>query len=366
MADLLQTPCYEWHVSQGGRMVDFAGWQMPVQYSSIVAEHKAVRQGVGMFDISHMGRLWITGPDREDFVNRIITNDLRLLQPGQICYSLVTNEQGGILDDILVYRFPEKLLLVVNASNRAKILGWLEQHREQAQVQIEDRTATEAMFAIQGPAALGVLQEFCPAPLASLGYYRSVETTVLGYPTLVSRTGYTGEDGFEIILSTDKALKVWTALYRQAVPVGGMACGLGCRDTLRLEAAMPLYGHELTESIDPFMAGLAFAVKLDKPFFIGQSALRQVNWRGLTQKRVGLELPGRRIAREGANLYHGEKQVGVVTSGTFSPTLQRPIAMAYVLGTEASVGNDLAVDLRTAYERARVVPLPFYKRPKKS
>lgn len=359
---LLTTPCHAWHVSHHGRMVDFAGWDMPVQYSSIVAEHTAVRTAAGLFDIAHMGRLKFTGPDAVPFLDRLVTNDVAGLAVGQIRYALVTNDSGGILDDVLVYRFADFHLLVVNASNRLKILAWIEQHRAKFDVTVEDLTQSHAMLALQGPKALGLIQPLVDVEVGALKYYHGAPARVNGQNGIVSRTGYTGEDGCEVIVPASAALSLWETLIERGAAVGLVAAGLGCRDTLRLEAAMPLYGHELDEMIDPFTAGLAFGVKLDAKDFIGREALVTAKANTNRPRRVGLELAGKRIAREGTPVVAGEKTIGQVTSGTFSPTLQRSIAMAYVPAEHSTVGTGLAVEIRGAREPARVVPLPFYKR----
>lgn len=359
---LLTTACHAWHVAHNGRMVDFAGWDMPVQYSSIVPEHNAVRTAAGLFDIAHMGRLKFTGPDAVRFLDHLVTNDVAGLEVGQIRYALVTNEAGGILDDVLVYRFADFHLLVVNASNRLKILAWIEQHRTKFDVTVEDLTQSHFMLALQGPEALALIQPLVDVELAAIKYYFGAPAKVNGGNGLVSRTGYTGEDGCEVIVPAAAGLPLWEALIERGAAIGLLPAGLGCRDTLRLEAAMPLYGHELNETTDPYTAGLAFGVKLDTKDFIGRTALVAAKANAARPRRVGLELAGKRIAREGAVVLAGDKQVGQVTSGTFSPTLQKSIAMAYVPAEQAAVGTELTVDIRGAREAARVVKLPFYKR----
>lgn len=360
---LLQTPCHDWHAAHGGRMVDFAGWEMPVQYSSIVAEHTAVRTACGVFDIAHMGRIRLTGPDTVKFLDTLLTNDVAGLAIGQIRYALVTNDAGGILDDVLVYRFADHHLLVVNASNRLKILEWIEQHRTKFQVTIDDLSHSHFMLALQGPGALKLIQPLVDVELTTLAYYTGTPASIGGEQGIVSRTGYTGEDGCEVIIPAAGALPLWETLIERGTGAGLLPAGLGCRDTLRLEAAMPLYGHELNESIDPYTAGLAFAVKLDAREFIGRSALVAAKANSRRPRRVGLELAGRRIAREGAAVLFGESSVGQVTSGTFSPTLQKSIAMAYLSCDHVAIGTELSVDIRGSREPARIVKLPFYKRP---
>jgi aminomethyltransferase len=362
MTQLLRTACHDWHMAHGGRMVDFAGWEMPVQYGSIVAEHHAVRRAAGLFDIAHMGRLKFTGPEAAKFLDHLVTNDVTSLSVGQIKYALVTNAQGGILDDVLVYRLNDAYLLVVNASNRKTILDWIENHRAGFKVTVEDQTVPRFMLALQGPQAQSLLQPLVDVDLAGIKYYFGTPARVQGQFGYVSRTGYTGEDGFEVIVAAARATAFWEALIAAGAAVGLLPAGLGCRDTLRLEAGMPLYGHELNETIDPFTAGLAFGVRLDAGDFIGRAALVSAKANPDRLRRVGLELEGKRIAREGALVLAGDSQVGRVTSGTFSPTLEKSIAMAYVPAAQAAVGTNLSVDIRGQRESAKVVKLPFYKR----
>jgi aminomethyltransferase len=336
---------------------------MPVQYRSIVEEHQAVRQGVGLFDISHMGRLTFDGPGVLEWLERVTTNQVSRLSDGQIQYSLMTNERGGVIDDILVYRQPFAYLVVCNASNRAPVVRQFQAHQAGSEGNFHDRTLGTAMIAVQGPRALQTLQPLFNQPLEGVRYYHLTMGRLLDrVDTVVSRTGYTGEDGFEVIVGAGAAVEIWEALLESGKPHGIVPCGLGARDTLRLEAAMPLYGHELTEDVDPFSAGLGWAVKLNKGDFVGRQSL-------LLQKdhppraRIGLILEGKRIARQGATVLSGGREVGLVTSGTFSPTLQASIAMALVSPDAQAVGAPLSVDVRGHRESARVVKLPFYKRP---
>jgi glycine cleavage system T protein (aminomethyltransferase) len=365
---LLRTPLADWHSAHGGRMVDFAGWSMPVQYCSIVAEHQATRQAVGLFDVSHMGRLRLYGHDVETFLDRLLTRKVVGMTPGKIRYSLVCDENGGILDDVLVYHLETRgrgpyHLLVVNASNREKIYRWLCKHRQADEdVKIADSTIETAMIAVQGPAAIRCVQPLASTDLRALGYYTGTETTICGSAAIVSRTGYTGEDGCELVVPSAIAVTVWESVLAQGKTAGAMAAGLGARDTLRLEAAMPLYGHELSEQINPIQAGLSFAVNMDGRDFVGRAALVAAKQNPVQPVRVGLELAGRRAAREHYSVLADDKPIGKVTSGTFSPTLQKPIAMAYVPPTYAELGTELAVDIRGSAEPARVVKLPFYTR----
>lgn len=357
-----RTPLHSWHVAHGARMVDFAGWDMPVQYTSIVEEHQAVRTAAGVFDISHMGRLSFFGPDDLSLIQQVYTNNAATLKEGQIRYGLVCNLQGGIRDDVLVYRWanPNHYVMVVNASNREKIVGWIAEHKGNRNVDVTDRTFETSMIAVQGPKAVELCRGLTAGEAEKLAYYFGMKTTYRGGPCFVSRTGYTGEDGLEFIVGKDQAVELW----EEVVGRGAKPCGLGARDTLRLEAAMPLYGHELIEEIDPFQAGLTWAVKLDKGDFLGRDALMHRKEDKNARRRIGLELEGKRIAREGAPVLAAGREIGRVTSGTFSPTLGKAIAMAYVDPSHDTLGTACAVDIRGKLEGARVVPLPFYKRAK--
>jgi aminomethyltransferase len=378
-ATLAQTPLHDWHAAHGGRMVDFAGWSMPVHYGSIVAEHQATRQALGLFDVSHMGRLYFSGRDAREFVDALVTRRTADMTPGQVRYGLMTNDIGGILDDVLVYRVPEGVgeatlidggstnyLMVVNASNRAKVLSWIEAKRSSGgEFQLSDVTEQTAMIAVQGPRAMEILPPLVGGEVRGLKYYHCTRSTVDSETALVSRTGYTGEDGFEVIVPAHAARALWEKILEAGKLAGGMACGLGARDTLRLEAAMPLYGHELSEDITPWQAGLSYAVDLEGRTFPGREVLCQMQQAPLERVRVGLELTGKRVPREHYAVFRGEERVGEVTSGTMSPTLNKPIAMAYVGRESAVAGTDLSVDIRGTRELARVVKLPFYRRSKK-
>ena len=367
MADstALKTPLFDWHQSHGGRIVEFAGWLMPVQYSTIVEEHTAVRQRVGVFDISHMGRLTFDGPGMLDWLERVTTNHVGKLKLNQIQYSLVPNERGGLIDDILVYRQQYGYYVVCNASNRANVVAQLESHRDGAEGNFHDRTEVTAMIAVQGPSALATVQPLFNQPLEPIKYYHLTMGLVLGDVTaVVSRTGYTGEDGYELIVGASQATRVWEAIVDSGREHGIVPCGLGARDTLRFEAAMPLYGHELGDAINPYAAGVGWAVKLDKGDFVGREALRAFK-DNPGQTRVGLQLEGKRIARQGAPVLSGGWPVGAVTSGTFAPTLQASLAMAMVDPSLAGRGTKLEVDVRGHREPATVVDLPFYRRQEK-
>ncbi|MBX3426748.1 MAG: glycine cleavage system aminomethyltransferase GcvT [Pirellulales bacterium] len=369
-ASLHRTPLYDWHVAHGGRMVDFAGWEMPVQYASIVDEHRATRSAVGLFDISHMGRLLVDGPDAGAFLDRLVTRRILDMTPGQVRYALVCNADGGVLDDVLVYQvtLPDGGLsgygLVVNAGNRDKIVGWIAQQRGDADLTVTDATHEYAMIAVQGPRAIEMLDELAECELTAMRYYYGNMTTLCGCRVFFSRTGYTGEDGGEIICDAGSATLIWEELIARAAKLGGGPVGLAARDTLRLEAGMPLYGHELSETINPVQAGLDFAVNLRNREFVGRDAIARLQRDESLPVRVGLQLDGKRAAREGATILRGDEPVGQVTSGTFSPTFERPIAMGYVKPAAAAPGTMLEVDVRGTRHKAQVAPLPFYQRGK--
>ncbi len=365
---LRKTPLYDWHVARGARMVDFGGWSMPVQYTSIVEEHNTCRGAIALFDVSHMGRFRFDGADAEKFLDGLCTRRIAGMAVGKIGYSLLCNEAGGILDDILVYHLAAAgggsyFWMVVNASNREKIAAWIEQHLPGGgDVRFEDHTLKTAMIAVQGPRAIDAAQVLTDVPLADMRYYTGTPGAFAGQTAMLSRTGYTGEDGVEVTVAAEAAARVWEALMQAGDDSGIGPAGLGARDTLRLEAAMPLYGHELSEQIGPIQAALGFAVNLQDREFIGRSAMEKQKQDPTLPKRIGLKMSGRRVPREHFAVFHGDEKVGEVTSGTFSPTLTRPIAMAYVHPHLASEGTTLSIDIRGRREPARVVPLPFYKR----
>lgn len=356
----LLTPLHTWHSQNGARMVDFGGWDMPVQYTSIVDEHQAVRNQAGIFDISHMGRLFITGPDACKFLQLVCTNDIATLAEGQVRYSLVCNDAGTILDDILVYKLKDQFLLVVNASNRTKIVDWLIKNKAGFQVNLDDKTLITGMVAIQGPKAMEIADHICSEKASDLKYYFCRTGRLFDSDAIISRTGYTGEDGIEFIIPNESLEKAWIAL----ISMGLKPCGLGCRDTLRLEAGMPLYGHEIDEQTNPLEAGLGWAVKMNQKEFIGKKSLSGFESISNKRTRVGIEVLGRRIPREGCLLFHLGQEVGKVCSGTFSPTFQKPLAMGYLPANLAKLETEIEVDIRGNREKAKVVPIPFYKRPK--
>jgi aminomethyltransferase len=355
---LRRTPLYDEHKALGARLVDFSGWEMPVQYQGIKAEHQAVRERVGLFDVSHMGEAVFRGPDAEDAVQRLVTRDVSRLEDGQAGYSAVCHEDGGTVDDVLVYRRPEDFLIVVNAANREKDLDHFHKHTGDLDVEVADESDAWALLALQGPEAVGLLQNLTDTDLSSLKYYRFLEGEVAGRRAMISRTGYTGEDGFEIYLPPDDAPQVW----RQLKEAGATPAGLGARDTLRLEAGMCLYGNELDPETTPLEAGIGFAVHLDKEQeFIGQDALRKEKEEGLRKKLVGFEVGGRGIARHDYPVKVDDETVGRVTSGTHSPTLNKAIGLALV---SPEVEDRFEVVIRERPVEAHTVELPFYKRGK--
>lgn len=360
--ELLRTPLYDLHVAAGARMIPFGGWEMPVQYRSIIAEHQAVRDAAGLFDLSHMGRLFFRGPGGAELLQWISTNNVGALAPGRAQYNLLCNEAGGILDDTVAYRLePDEYLLVVNASNRVKILKWIEHWRSTGRAaDVEDGTLQTVMIGLQGPLAEELLAPLADVDLRPLRYYAATRCVVAGYPALVSRTGYTGEDGFELIVSAADGPSLWKLLADQRAPVQPMLCGLGARDTLRLEAGMPLYGHELNESINPYEANLQRVVKLDKGEFVGRSALLEISTHPLTRRLVGFQMVDNAVPRQDYVIVAEDRVIGRVTSGSYSPSLRRNIGMAYVAAEFAAPGREIAVIVRERPQRAVVVDLPHY------
>jgi aminomethyltransferase len=358
------TPLADRHAALGARVIEFSGWLMPVQYAGILEEHRAVRERAGLFDLSHMGELFVEGPEAGSALARALVSDPPSLAVGRAHYSLICAPDGGILDDLIVYRLaPERFLVVANAGNAVLVSDTLAERLEGSRAILDDRSMTTALVAVQGPRSLDVVGPLTDIDLTALRYYAIAEGTVAGIRALVARTGYTGEDGFEVFVDTTRAVELWDALMAGGRPHGLVPVGLGARDTLRLEAGMPLYGNDLDTSTNPYQAGLGSAVKLDKADdFVGRAALRRIAEDGPDRLRVGLVVRGRGIARHGYPVLAGDNRTGVVTSGTQSPTLGVPIAMAYVAPGDARPGTMLAVDIRDQPVPAEVVPLPFYRR----
>ena len=367
-----RTPLWDAHRRLGAKLIEFGGWEMPVSYRGIIDEHRAVRGAAGLFDVSHMGEIEVSGPRAGATCQMLTTNDVRKLVDGQVQYTLLCRPDGGVVDDVTLYRRgTERYFFCVNASNTAKDLMWIEEHAGGAT--ITDRSGATALLALQGPRAAAILARLATAPLAGVKSFRFVEDRVADRATLISRTGYTGEDGFELYVAAEDAERLWNVLLDAGQGDGLEPIGLGARDTLRLEAALPLYGHELDDTTTPLAAGLARFVALDGDDFLGRDALRRERERGSARRLVGIELCAPGIARQGylvvtsggaagADTTRDRAEVGRVTSGTQSPTLGKAIALAYVDTAQATLGADVAVDIRGRAVPAVVVPTPFYKR----
>lgn len=357
---LLRTPLAGVHEALGAKMVPFSGWLMPLQYEGLVAEHLQTRASVGLFDLSHMGRLTIMGPDAKALIQRTTTNDVDRLEPGAAHYSLICNDRGTVVEDLLVYRFPDAWRLIVNASNRTRVVGMLNElsARHAYDATVRDETLDLALIGVQGPASEAALQPLVREELSGLRYYcaRECSLTSASRDAIVSRTGYTGEDGFELVVAGAAAVEVWNRLLDdgRVKPVG-----LGARDTLRLEAGMALYGHELTEDVTPFEANLGRVVRLDKGPFTGRDALAEMRASEPRRKLIGLSFEVGAIPRAGCAVNRDGARVGEVASGTFSPTLRHPIATAFIERDAAAEGRGLTVTIRGSEAPARVVSLPF-------
>jgi len=362
-----RTPLYDEHVRLGGKMVEFAGWEMPVQYAGVVVEHHNVREKVGLFDVSHMGEIWVTGPSAEKALEYLTCNRVSALYDGKAQYSALLNDQGGVIDDIIVYRFSaERFLLCVNASNADKDFEWL-CSRNQTDAKIVNASAEFGQIAVQGPRALELLAPLVRGTdLLALKSFECVETEILNTKVIIARTGYTGEDGVEIFVKAERTVDLWRLLLEHGEPYGVMPCGLGARDSLRLEAALPLHGHELSPEISALESGLGWIVKFDKGDFIGREALAAQKEKGVPRKLVGFFLTEAGIARQGDTLVDPATtaEVGVVTSGTKTPTVQQALGMALVATSQAAIDTKLTCVVRGRSIAATVVRLPFYKRNK--
>ncbi len=357
-----KTPLYDVHVEEGGKIVPFAGYLLPVQYEGVIAEHKAVRTQAGLFDVSHMGEVLVTGPGALASLNHLMTNDFTNMKVGRVRYSVMCHEDGGSVDDLIVYKFGEEsYFVVVNAANREKDFAHISSNLL-ADTQAQDISDSIAQLALQGPNATQILEKLTDPGTLPTGYYTAqAHVDIAGIDCMVSCTGYTGEGGYEIYTAAENGCKIWKMLREAGTEYGLVPCGLGARDTLRLEAAMPLYGHELADDISPVKAGLSFAIKLDHDF-IGRDALASEG--EPEQPRVGLEVTGRGIIREHQTVYVGDKAIGQTTSGTMCPFLGKALAMAYIDRAYSEVGSEVEVDVRGRRVAAKVVPLPFYSRKK--
>jgi aminomethyltransferase len=367
--DIKRTPLAERHEQAGAKMVDFAGWYMPVQYSGIINEHRAVRTAAGLFDLGHMGQVDVSGPDAFTFLNYVASNEVGTLAPGEAQYALLLYPHGGVIDDIIIYRRPSGVgyFVVINAANADKDVAWLHEQRQKRSdldVTVEHISDQTGMIAIQGPKAAEIVDPLSSVDLNDMEPFSCRETTIAGIPCLAGRTGYTGEDGWEFYCPIDRSGELWDALIAAGEPHGLQPIGLGARDTLRLEARMPLYGNEMDEHINPYEAGLGWAVKLDKDDFIGRDALAEAKARGTNRRTVGFKL----VERGGAPRSHYDVQVdgqtvGFVTSGTSSPFLGENIGLALIDKAYAGIGKPLDIIVRGKPVRAEQIRTPFYKRP---
>jgi aminomethyltransferase len=359
-----RTPLYDRHVAAGAKLVDFAGWEMPVQYRGVIDEHRAVRTAAGLFDVSHMGEIRVAGKGAEAFVQRLTPNDVTQLAPGRIHYSAFLTPEGTFIDDLLVSKVSaEEFLIVVNASNAAGDFAWAAAQPHDG-VAVEDVSDRYALIALQGPKSAAILGPLTDVDLAKVKYYGFAAGTVLGRPAIVWRTGYTGEDGFELFLDPADAARVWDRLLADGAPHGLVPAGLGARDTLRLEAGMSLYGQEIDRTTTPWDAGLDWIVKLDAGDFIGRDALVAARAQGSARRLIGYRVEGRGIGRHGHRVLAGGREVGVVTSGTFSPTFEQALGMCYVETPLAVPGTHVEIDVRGKAVPAVLAPIPFYKRPR--
>jgi aminomethyltransferase len=361
-SSLKRTPLYEAIKALGARFVDFGGWEMPVYYSGIIEEHHAVRNAVGIFDVSHMGQITISGPDGLAFLQHLTTNEVSHLEEGQAKYSILCNEAGDIIDDIIFYRLgPSEFLICVNATNADKDFEWIKSQQKGFNVTVANKSPEYAQIALQGPMAEKTIKPLLDIDPATIKNFRAAEVKIQGSSALLTRTGYTGEDGFEIYFSPTEATKIWNALLESGKQFGIKPIGLGARDTLRTEMKYALYGNDISEDTSPLEANLSWVVKFDKDF-IGKPALLEQKERGVKRKLVGFELVGRGIARPGYSIFDkDEKEVGKVTSGCMSPTLGKAIGIGYVPTELASVGSKLLIQIRNKFVEANVVKTPFYK-----
>lgn len=366
-SSLRKTPFYDLHVVHGGKIIEFGEWLLPVQFKGIIEEHNFVRTSCGFFDVSHMGEFLVEGPDALKFVDNLITNDAAKQNINQVIYSPMCRDNGTVVDDLLAYKYSnEKFFLVVNAANVAKDFEWCQsvKKRLNANIKLENLSNNYAQFAIQGPKAAEILQKLTKTDLSLIKFYWFTEGEVDGVPCIISRTGYTGEDGFEIYFDPKKGMH----LYDLILKTGGsdiMPIGLGARDTLRFEAKLMLYGHELDDETTPIEATIQWTVKLNKPSFLGKDVLLEQKEKGTKKILAGLEMVDKGIPRAHCEVYQGGKQIGIVTTGTQSPTFKKALALAYLPPVAAAIGNEVEIKIRDKFAKAKVVPAPFYKREKK-
>jgi len=368
MENLKKTPLNKVHRELGGKMVDFGGWDMPVQYSGVIAEHLRTREHSGLFDVSHMGEFYVEGEDAIAFVDKLTTNDVSKLVDGQAHYSAFTREDGTVVDDLLVYRFDQgKLLLVVNAGTTEKDWDWITSHKADENITLTNASADYCQIAVQGKDALSIVQKLTDTNLEEIKYYHFTVGKVDDVDAIISRTGYTGEDGFEVYANKEHAEQLWNKFLETGnfgAEDGILPCGLAARNTLRLESAMSLYGHEISDEITPLEANLGWICKLNKGEFLGRDALAKLKETGLKRKLVGFEMTDKGIARDGFDVYVDDKKIGYVTSGSPAPFLKKNIGLAFVPIELANVGQAIKIDVRGKHLAAEIVPTPFYKREK--
>jgi aminomethyltransferase len=365
MGELNRTPLYDTYQQAGAKLIDFGGWELPVHFSSIKEEHEAVRTAAGLFDVSHMGEISVTGSDSLAFLQKVMTNDVSLLTDGKAQYTAMCYEDGGTVDDLLIYKKADHdYLLVVNAANIEKDFQWLTQHAS-GDVTLVNKSGDIAQLAVQGPLGEQVLQKLTDVNLADIKFFHfRNDVEIAGVKALISRTGYTGEDGFEIYCAKEDAALLWEAVLEAGKEEGILPCGLGSRDTLRFEATLPLYGQELSKDITPIEAGIGFAVKTNKADFIGKEVLKEQKENGAPRKLVGLEMMEKGIPRHGYDVFAGERKIGEVTTGTQSPTLKKNVGVALLQAEFAGLGTEVEVQIRQKRLKAKVVSTPLYKRSK--
>lgn len=364
MSELKRTPLFEEHQKLGGKIVGFAGWELPVQYSGVIAEHNAVRSAAGLFDVSHMGEIFVSGPQAEAALNALTCNDVSKLVDGKAHYSAITNERGGVVDDIIIYRYnPQFFLVCVNASNSDRDFEWLTKHNK-FDAKIENKSAEFGQIALQGPKAEEILSKLEPK-CRTLQYFHFLESEVAGIPTIIARTGYTGEDGFELFVPSAQTAAMWRKLLEVGAPNGLIPCGLGARDSLRLEACYPLHGHELSEDISAIESGIGWVVKLDKGDFTGREKLAAERANGAARALIGFIVEDPGIVRENEKLFSTDGQeIGYSTSGTKTPTIGKALGMALVKKSHSEIGSEFLAEVRGRKLRCRVVKKPFYTKPK--
>jgi len=360
--NLKKSPLHSEHVRLNAKFTEFAGWTLPLEFEGTLKEHRAVRETAGVFDVSHMGEIIVEGPDAVRYADFLVTNDVIHLKPGQACYTPMCNEEGGILDDLIVYKLStEKVMLVVNAANTEKDFHWIESHTSDFDVEVHDASKSFALIAFQGPKAEELLQPLSSVKLSQIPYYSFTYGRISGVPCMISRTGYTGEDGFEFYVKPDAAVALWRRLHDTVKTGGGTLCGLGARDTLRLEAGYLLYGNDMDESVTPLEAGLSWTVKFEKGAFIGREALLMKKEKGVEKRLRGLIVEGKGIPRSGDLVVVSEEEVGTVTSGSFSPVLGRAVALAYVKREHAKEGTTVEIVTKRKRLKAKIVRPPFHR-----